>query len=512
MRIISLLASATEMVAALGCLDQMVGRSHECDYPPEVRLLPVVSAVQIDINTSSAEIDAQVKQLAQKKPEPEDPALKALSIYAIDVDRLQELRPDVIFTQTQCEVCAVSERDVIKAIAQLTGLQPLVVSLSPYRLQDVWEDVLRVGLALGKGEQAQTLVESYQQRLADLASKTAGFGTKPGIAVLEWLDPLMGAGNWTPELVAYAGGENIFGEIGQHSPWLSWEELQSADPDVIVLCPCGYTLERTMQDVPLLQKHHAWADLKAVRNGRVYAIDGNQYLNRSGPRLVESAELLARVIWGERLDIVFDNNAWKQVRAAKNIPMTEEQLRAATIGELVPLAGPVRIVDYDPEWPRLFEREAERVQAALGDKVLLLEHIGSTSVPGLAAKPKIDMLLVVADSADELAYVPDLEAAGYVLQVREPDWYEHRMFKGPDTDVNLHVYTLGCPEIDRELLLRNWLRSNASDRQLYERTKRELARLDWKYMQNYADAKTAVVEEILARALGDAGEEVCEDD
>lgn len=314
MRIISLLASATEMVAALGCLDQMVGRSHECDYPPEVLALPVVSTVQIDVNTSSAQIDAQVKQLAHGKGEPEDPALKALSIYAIDVDKLQELRPDVIFTQTQCEVCAVSERDVIRAIAQLTGLQPLVVSLTPYRLQDVWEDMLRVGQALGRRDQAQMLVEKYQQRLADLAVRTAAFGSKPGVAVLEWLDPLMGAGNWTPELVAYAGGKHVFGEIGQHSPWLTWEELQAADPDVIVLSPCGYTLERTMEDVPLLQKHSAWANLQAVRNDRVFAIDGNQYLNRSGPRLVESAELLARVIWGERLDIAVDNNGWKRVQ------------------------------------------------------------------------------------------------------------------------------------------------------------------------------------------------------
>jgi len=314
MRIISLLASATEMVAALGCLNQMVGRSHECDFPPEVYALPVVSTVQIDINTSSAQIDAQVKQLAQKKHEPEDPALKALSIYAIDVDKLQELRPDVIFTQTQCEVCAVSERDVMQAIGQLTGLQPQVVSLSPYRLQDVWEDVLRVGQALGKRDQAQTLVEHYEQRLSDLAVKTAAFATKPGVAVLEWLDPLMGAGNWTPELVAYAGGKNIFGEIGQHTPWLTWEELQAADPDVIVLSPCGYTLKRSMEDVPLLQKHPAWTNLQAVRNGRVYAIDGNQYLNRSGPRLVESAELLARVIWGDSIDIPVDDTGWQHVQ------------------------------------------------------------------------------------------------------------------------------------------------------------------------------------------------------
>jgi GrpB-like predicted nucleotidyltransferase (UPF0157 family) len=151
-------------------------------------------------------------------------------------------------------------------------------------------------------------------------------------------------------------------------------------------------------------------------------------------------------------------------------------------------------------WPRLFEREAERIRAALGERVVLLEHVGSTSVPGLAAKPKIDILLAVADSADEPSYVPALEGAGYVLYLREPDWFEHRVFKGPDTDINLHVFSQGCPEIDRMLLFRGWLRSNAADRQLYERTKRELAQRNWKYVQNYADAKTAVVEEILARA------------
>ena len=195
----------------------------------------------------------------------------------------------------------------------------------------------------------------------------------------------------------------------------------------------------------------------------------------------------------------------EQALAATHVPLTEEQIRAAQVGELAPLVGPIQIVDYDPEWPRLFEHEAERVQATLGDRVLLIEHVGSTSVPGLAAKPRIDMLLVVANSADESAYVPALEAAAYVLSIREPDWYEHRMFKGPDTDINLHVFSPGCSEIERMLLFRNWLRSNASDRALYERTKRELARKDWKYTQNYADAKTAVVEEILTRARGDAG-------
>lgn len=181
-------------------------------------------------------------------------------------------------------------------------------------------------------------------------------------------------------------------------------------------------------------------------------------------------------------------------------PMTEEQIRAANVGGLTPLAQPISIVDYTPEWPQLFEREAARVRAVLGQRVLSLEHVGSTSVPGLAAKPRIDMLLTVANSADEPAYAPDMQAAGYTLQVREPDWYEHRLFRRPDVEINLHVFSAGCPEIDRMLLFRNWLRANTADRELYERAKRDLARQDWKHMQNYADAKTAVVEEILARA------------
>jgi GrpB-like predicted nucleotidyltransferase (UPF0157 family) len=190
----------------------------------------------------------------------------------------------------------------------------------------------------------------------------------------------------------------------------------------------------------------------------------------------------------------------KQPLEAVRAPSTEEQIQAAHIGELTPLVGRIYIADYDPEWPRLFEREAERIRTALGERVLLLEHVGSTSVPGLAAKPRIDVLLVVADSSDEPSYVPILEAAGYVLRIREPDWYEHRVFKGPDTDVNLHVFSPGCPEIERMVLFRDWLRGNESDRQLYECAKQELARQDWKYTQNYADAKTEVVEEILARA------------
>jgi GrpB-like predicted nucleotidyltransferase (UPF0157 family) len=197
----------------------------------------------------------------------------------------------------------------------------------------------------------------------------------------------------------------------------------------------------------------------------------------------------------------------ERAQTADGAPSAADQIRereilAARIGPVEQLNGPIYLAEYDPEWPRLFAREAERVRAALGEQAILLEHVGSTSVPGLAAKPRIDMLLVVPDSADEPAYVPALEAAGYVLRIREPDWYEHRVFKGPDTDVNLHVFSPGCVEIERMLRFRDWLRATPADRALYERTKRELARREWKYTQNYADAKTAVVEEILARAQG----------
>jgi len=187
---------------------------------------------------------------------------------------------------------------------------------------------------------------------------------------------------------------------------------------------------------------------------------------------------------------------------ADHTPMSDEEIRAATIGDLPRHDAPIHLSDYDPEWPRLYVREADRIRAALGEKLVRVEHVGSTSVPGLSAKPLIDIVLVVADSADEAAYVPELEAAGYVLRIREPDWFEHRLFKGPDTNVNVHTFSDGCEEVDRMVAFRDWLRGNDEDRQLYERTKRELAAREWAYVQNYADAKSAVVQEIAARAYG----------
>src|SRR6266571_672569 len=185
--------------------------------------------------------------------------------------------------------------------------------------------------------------------------------------------------------------------------------------------------------------------------------------------------------------------------------MTEEQLQRVTVGELKPHDAPITLVEYDHAWPENFAREAKRIKATLGNRAIMVEHIGSTSVPGLVAKPIIDILLVVADSADEPSYVPHLEAAGYVLRIREPDWYEHRLFKGPDININLHVFTQGSEEIRRTLLLRDWLRTNKADRELYARTKRSLARRKWRYVQNYADAKSDVVKAILERAEASGG-------
>ena len=191
--------------------------------------------------------------------------------------------------------------------------------------------------------------------------------------------------------------------------------------------------------------------------------------------------------------------------------MTEEQIRAATVGEPSVHGGPIELVDHDPAWPERFEGEAQRIAAALGGHVLRIEHVGSTSVPGLAAKPFIDVLLVVADSADESTYAPALESAGYVLRIREPTWYEHRMFKGRDRNVQVHVLSQGCPEIERMVLFRDRLRTDAADRELYQRTKRELAMREWRYVQNYADAKGTVVEQIIARARAERSDDASPD-
>jgi iron complex transport system substrate-binding protein len=285
-RIVSLIASATEIVCALGFEGQLVGRSHECDYPESVKRLPVCTSPKFDTSGSSREIDERVKGLLQD----------GLSVYRVDEALLRELRPDVIVTQSHCEVCAVSERDVGRAVASWLGASPRVVSLAPNGLADVWAGFRQVADALGVHRRGEELVQALQARMAAVAGRARALPARPTVACVEWVEPLMASGNWVPELVEMAGGVNLFGSAGRHAPWLSWEELCGRDPDVLLLLPCGFDIARTRQELPALARKPEWPGLKAVRGGRVFLLDGNQLFNRPGPRLVESLEVLAELL------------------------------------------------------------------------------------------------------------------------------------------------------------------------------------------------------------------------
>ena len=265
-----------------------------------------------------------------------------------------------------------------------------------------------------------------------------------------------------------------------------------------IFCRCEFRL--TADAVADFHGVHSRSIRTTTKGSRLPGILFQHLISSDSPKCVKTEGLK-----GEFRLLVLRYSLSGSVRIILTHPekrtlMDEAQQRKVTIGELKPLNGPVQLVEYDADWPSLFLRQAERIRPALGDRVLHIAHVGSTSVPRLAAKPIIDILLVVKDSADETTYVPELEAAGYVLRLREPLFHEHRMFKGPDTDINLHVFSQGCPEVERMLLFRDRLRNDDADRELYERTKRELAKRQWKYVQSYANAKAPVVEEIISRA------------
>ncbi len=302
-RIVTLLPSATEIVCALGFEDQIVGRSHECDYPPSVKRLPPLTQPKFDPEGSSAAIDARVRTIVGE----------ALSVYRVDADLLRALQPDVIVTQSQCEVCAVSIRDVEEAVAGwLGGAPPKIVSLAPYSLGDVLNDMGRVAMALGVGAAGIETVSQLNRRMSDIAHEASRATTRPRVACIEWIDPLMAAGNWMPELIAMAAGENLFGVAGQHSPWMKFEELVTADPEVIIVMPCGFDMRRAAEEMPVLTARPEWRDLSAVRNSRVFLADGNQYFNRPGPRIVESLEILAEILHPELFSLGHGGTGWRQ--------------------------------------------------------------------------------------------------------------------------------------------------------------------------------------------------------
>lgn len=289
-RIASLLPSTTEIVCALGAGDQLVARSHECDHPPPVAALPACTAARFD-DGSSREIDDRVKQLVGN----------GLSVYDVDAEQLRSLAPTVVLTQDQCEACAASLSDVEQALGAWTGSKPALVSLSPATLGDVLGDVVRIGDAIGRGDRARTLVAEWTDRISEIGERTGAL-PRPRVACLEWLDPLMTAGNWVPELVALAGGEPLLATAGAHSPWLAWEALCEADPDVVVAMPCGFDLERTRRELEGVRGQPGWNGIAAVREGRVHVTDGNGFFNRPGPRLLESIEILAEILHPGRFD------------------------------------------------------------------------------------------------------------------------------------------------------------------------------------------------------------------
>ena len=289
MTIVSLIASATEIVCALGLRDRLVGVSHECDFPEDVKGLPVLSAPKVDSALPSGEIDKQVRNIVAD----------GLSVYRIRTEELASLRPDLIVTQDQCEVCAVSLKDVENAVGALTLKATRICSLRPNRLEDVIRDFQRVADAAGVEEQGRALVASSHERLTNLRETTARAGRRPTVACIEWLDPLMVAGGWMPELVRIAGGEPVVANETEPFRRVDWKALAKADPDVIVVMPCGFTIGRTLEDLQAPRVADPLRALRATREGRCIVADGNAYFNRPGPRITDSAEILAGLIHTE---------------------------------------------------------------------------------------------------------------------------------------------------------------------------------------------------------------------
>jgi len=293
LRIASLLSSATEILYALGLDDQVVGVSHECDYPPDARGKPCLTRSHIDAEQTSLGIDQQVKGVAAAGG----------SLYTMDEQLLDALAPDLIVTQAQCDVCAIKFDEVMRLVRSRVALREThVVALSPNSLDDVFDDILRLGQATSQFAAAQRYLHQLRQRVDTVSRATADLtlAQRPRVVCVEWIEPLMIAANWTPQLVEYAGGQNGLSQSGRHSEYSSWSDVIAYDPEVLILMPCGFDLPRTLREVAVLPEYDRWRDLSAVRNGRVFAIDGNAYLNRSGPRLVDSLEILAHLIHPSR--------------------------------------------------------------------------------------------------------------------------------------------------------------------------------------------------------------------
>ena len=299
-RIVSLLASGTELVCALGLGEQLVGRSHECDYPAWVKRLPAVSHPTFDIEGSSRDIDERVRQrLRANEP-----------LYTVEEALLVELAPDVLITQTHCEVCAVSPADFAHQVSpQLQREQ--VVALSTGTLAAILQGFLDVAAVLGKPAAGAVLVAELRARLETLAERTRAL-PRPSVVCLEWIEPAFAMGNWGPELVELAGGHNLLGTPGVHSSTTPWAAVREANPDVLVVAPCGFGLERTLSEMHVLVQQPGWADLRAVQSDRVFVADGNLYFNRSGPCLFDTPQILAEMLHPDEFAPAHAGPVWQR--------------------------------------------------------------------------------------------------------------------------------------------------------------------------------------------------------
>jgi iron complex transport system substrate-binding protein len=290
------------MICALGCRDQLVGRSHECDFPPGIHELPPITEPTIAVEGSSRDIHNRVSNRLEK----------SLSIYRVQTEALRALKPDIIVTQTQCDVCAVSFTDVEQALKETLNIQPTLIALQATDLQGVWDDLLRVAEGVGRIQEGRELLAAYQSRIAAIAEVSRDLPSRPTIACIEWMEPLMAAGNWVPELVHLAGGQTVFGQPGEHAPWITWEALAAADPDMLILMPCGFSMARIQEELTVLTQHPLWTQLRSVQRQQVYLTDGNQFFNRPGPRLVESLEILAEIFHSAQFHFGHEGRGWRQ--------------------------------------------------------------------------------------------------------------------------------------------------------------------------------------------------------
>lgn len=299
-KIVSLLPAATEIICALGLEKNLVGRSHECDFPASVKQLPVCTEANFPDDMSSADIDVKVKEILAD----------ALSVYTVKREQIKALSPDVVITQAQCEVCAVSLKDVEEALENYLDKQAQIISLQPNSLDDIFNDITNVANALNVQQAGTELIESLQERVDIIKHKLKFIDSKPTVACIEWLEPLMISGNWVPGLVDIAGGTVVLAQEGKHSPYVEWDDILQQDPEIIVVMPCGFSIERTMREINLLLDRPGFASLKAVKNDRFYIADGNQYFNRPGPRIVDSIEILAEIIRPKQFIFGYEGEGW----------------------------------------------------------------------------------------------------------------------------------------------------------------------------------------------------------